>query len=494
MRNVTVTATDATPAAIEADVVYVGAHSTPDGYALTSRAAALDAAMGGSLVSFLDAVAFEAKPGQARTVAGGDSTRSPLVGVVGLGPEADVTADVLRSAAATAARDGGRQHRIALALDGAGTGGGHAVTAVVEGALLGSYTFDAFKSEATPPRVEELIVLEADAGDAERGRMLAAATVLARDLANTPAGELPPRVLADRALGIADAAGLAVEVWEAPRIRDERLGGLLAVAAGSVEEPRLIRLTYTPDASARAHLVLVGKGITFDSGGLSLKPADGMESMKTDMSGAAAVMGAMSAIAALKPPVTVTAIVPASENMPSGAAQKPGDVFTARNGKTVEVLNTDAEGRLVLADGLSLAAELGPDAIVDVATLTGACMVALGPKCAGLFASDDALAGRVEDAAALVGEPVWRMPLMDDYKAMLESEVADMKNIGERWGGAITAGLFLSEFVGETPWAHLDIAGPARADRTDGWIVKGATGFATRTLVELVDSYGTETA
>lgn len=493
MRIPTVTVTDTPAGEVESDVVLVGVHEDGDGLVLTPPARMIDEAMEGSLSRFLSDVAFEPKPGRVRTVASGGAVRPRLVAAVGLGPVGDISVDVLRRSAAGAARSARKQGRVSMALLGVDVDRRAGTQAVIEGALLGSYTFDDYRSEPDAPRTTELVIVGGDSDAAVRGRVLSEAAALARDLANTPAGELPPRELAARALGMAEEVGLEAEIWDLARIREEHLGGLLAVSAGSVEEPRLIRLTYRPDGPARGHVALVGKGITFDSGGLSIKTAEGMETMKTDMSGAAAVLAATRALALLKPDVVVTSVVPSTENMPGGAAVKPGDVFRARNGKSVEILNTDAEGRLVLADGLSLAAEGEPDAMVDVATLTGACVVALGPRYGGLFSNDDDLAARVEAAAAAAGEPVWRMPLVQEYRKLLDSEVADMKNIGNRYGGAITAGLFLSEFVADRPWAHLDIAGPARAERTDGWTVKGATGFATRTLVEMVDSFAAGT-
>jgi leucyl aminopeptidase len=282
---------------------------------------------------------------------------------------------------------------------------------------------------------------------------------------------------------------MALTVLDEVAIAGEGLGGLLGVSLGSDKPPRLIELVYDPP-DAVGSIALVGKGITFDSGGLSIKPADGMETMKTDKSGAAAVLGAMSVLAALAPPVKVIAIVPATENMPGGGAVKPGDVLKIRNGKTVEVLNTDAEGRLVLADGLSLAVEAGVDAIVDVATLTGACVVALGRRIGGLMGNHQGWIDQVKEAADRAGEELWPLPLPDDYRRLIDSDVADVKNISSgRYGGALTAGLFLKEFVGDVPWAHLDIAGPARSEDDEGYLQKGGTGFGVRTLVETVLSF-----
>jgi leucyl aminopeptidase len=277
---------------------------------------------------------------------------------------------------------------------------------------------------------------------------------------------------------------MTVEVWDTGRLEAERMGGVLGVGAGSHRPPCLVVLAHRPPG-ATATLALVGKGIVFDSGGLSLKPADMMEAMKTDMAGAAAVAAASVAVARLGVAVNLHAYLPLAENLPGGGAQRPGDVLRTRNGKTIEVLNTDAEGRLILADALALAAESAPDLIVDLATLTGACRVGLGDKIAGLFGTRGA-PERVSAAAAAAGERVWALPLPDDYRPLIDSDVADMKNsTGSRYGGAITAALLLAEFVGEVPWAHLDIAGPARADKAEHYITKGATGFGVRTLVEL---------
>ena len=359
------------------------------------------------------------------------------------------------------------------------------------GAALAGYRFTSFKSEPRACRLESLtVVAEGEAAvGVERGARLAEAVMLARDLINTPAAEMTPARLAEVAAEVVEReGGLALTVLDETAIAVERLGGLLGVAAGSHQPPRLLEIVYEPP-DARGAVALVGKGVTFDSGGLSIKPADGMETMKTDMSGAAAVLAAMSTLPAFGPDVKVVAIIPATENMPGGRATKPGDVLRIRNGKTVEVLNTDAEGRLILADGLSLAVEAGVDAVVDVATLTGACKVALGTRVAGLMGNHDGWVAQVRAAAERAGEQVWPLPLPDDYRRQIDSEVADVKNIGGRWAGALTAGLFLREFVGDVPWAHLDIAGPARSEDDEGYLSKGGTGFGVRTLVELLSSF-----
>jgi leucyl aminopeptidase len=324
---------------------------------------------------------------------------------------------------------------------------------------------------------------------------VARSVALARDLVNEPPSSLTPErfgdVMADRFAGV---DGLTVEVWDEERITAERLGGVLGVAAGSVRPPRLVKVTYLPtdpyEVDGRVpHLALVGKGITFDSGGLSLKPPTGMETMKTDMGGAAAVLAAVDAISALGGRIPITAWAPMTENMPSGSAIKPGDVLTTRSGKTIEVLNTDAEGRLILSDGLTLAIEEGPDAVIDLATLTGAAVVALGKEIAGLLGNDEELLDAVQAAGAAAGEPCWPLPLHEDYASHIESEVADMKNMGRPGqAGTISAALLLQEFVGDVPWAHLDIAGPSRTEDNRWYNTKGGSGFGVRTLVALATS------
>jgi leucyl aminopeptidase len=358
--------------------------------------------------------------------------------------------------------------------------------AVVEGLALGQYRFDRHLSEPQPSKTETVALIDADdtvMEAAAKGAVVAQAVMLARDLVNESPAHKPPVEMARIAVEAGEAAGMQVKVWDEDAIAEGKMGGLLGVAAGAVQPPRLVEMLYEPE-DAKAFLAVVGKGIVFDSGGLSLKPANAMEDMKTDMSGAAATIAAVAAIAQLGLPIKVLGITPLTENMPGGAAQRPGDVLKARNGKTIEVLNTDAEGRLVLADGLSLAAEAEPDRIVDLATLTGACMVALGDKIAGVFGDDESVAA-VQAAAEAAGERVWHLPIPEDYRKKIDSPVADMKNTGPRWGGAINAAWLLKEFVGDVPWAHLDIAGPARATDTEHYILKGGTGFGVRTVVAL---------
>ena len=442
-------------------------------------------------VDYLAERGFEGKVGEACAVPADDGS---TVIAVGMGTREEVSAETFRRAGAAFAKAAWSDSRAAIAvLDAAGElDRGVAAQALAEGAVLAAYRFTKYKSQARPSKLESLVIVGRGAKvqtGTERGSRIAGAVALARDLVNEPAGAMTPSRLADVAVEIAEREGLDITVLDEVAIAAEGLGGLEGVAQGSDQPPRLIELVYDPPG-ARGTVALVGKGITFDSGGLSLKTADGMETMKTDMSGAAAVLATMSVLPAVRAKVKVIGILPTTENMPSGHAIKPGDVLKIRNGKTVEVLNTDAEGRLVLADGLSLAVEAGVDAIVDLATLTGACMVALGRTIAGLMGNNDAWIEEVEDAAERAGEKVWPLPLPDEYRKKIDSEVADIKNTGgDRYGGALTAGLFLKEFVADVPWVHLDIAGPARSEEDDAYTPKGASGFGVRTLVELVSRY-----
>ncbi len=461
---------------------------------------------------------FTGKAGQSMTVVdvpigqGSLGADAPAVVFVGCGAvEAasggDAAAAVLRRAAATLVRAGGKSGAAVLVVpaslaDAAGSAR-RAAQSVTEGAVLGAYRFVSHKSETEGGGIERFVVAGSGLDPAQlaegtrRGVAVADAVCLARDLVNEPPSSLTPTRFADVAMAHASGRpGLTIEVWEEGRIAEERLGGLLGVARGSAEPPRLLKLTYEPAHPVTVdgrvpHVALVGKGITFDSGGLSLKTPDGMVTMKTDMSGAAAVVAAICTCSDLGVPVRVTAIAPTTENMPGGRAIKPGDVLTIRDGHTIEVLNTDAEGRLVLADGLTLASELQPDAIIDLATLTGACVVALGSQIAGVFGSNDALVDRVRAASDRAGEGTWPLPLPDEYRSHIDSEVADMKNVGKAGqAGAIAAALLLVRFVDGVPWAHLDIAGPARSDEDNGILAKGGTGFGVRTLLELLESYG----
>jgi leucyl aminopeptidase len=417
--------------------------------------------------------------------------------VVGLGPIEELDAEGCRRAGAALARAAASVASVAVELDGVARGAlsrEEVIGAFGEGAILGAYRFDGRKQQSeSTPKLERLLLISPDGQAAtqalQRARARAEAISLARDLVNTPAGDKTPTRFAELAREVGERAGLSVEIFDEGRIREMGLGGLLAVAKGSAEPPRLVRLEYVPPDPI-ATVALVGKGITFDSGGLSLKPLTAMFTMKEDCGGAAAVLGTMTACRAHDVRTKVVGIFPLTENMPGGHAQKPGDVFTARNGKTVEVLNTDAEGRLVLSDALSLAAEESPDAIVDVATLTAPIIVALGKRLAGLMGNDSRLIAAIEQAAAQAGEPVWHLPLPSAYRKLLDTDFADLKNIGPIGeGGALVAGLVLEEFVGSVPWAHLDIAGVAWSEEVRGYIQKGGTGFGVRTLIELLQRY-----
>ena len=435
----------------------------------------------GSLDSYLDQIKFTGELGQVAIVPG-----ERIGYLIGVGDEVDV--EGLRKAAGVMAGAVQRAGSVATTLNQIEIEG--AAGAVVEGYLLGSYEFTRYKTsdDVSVDRADLHLITEADIADeVDRAMITTAGVNRARTLVNTPAADKSPDMIASEAAGMAAEVGATVETWGIEEIIASGFGGLAGVNAGSVRPARMLRMEWAPQGASRT-LVLVGKGIVFDSGGLSLKSYEFMKDMKDDMAGAAAVIGAFEAIARLQIGTRVIAIAPLTENMPSGSATRPGDVLRARNGKTMEVLNTDAEGRLVLADGLSLGAESEPDLMVDLATLTGACKVALGPKIAGLFAADDTAAHQVLAAAERAGERVWRMPLPDDYRADIDSDVADMKNVAShRYGGAIHAALFLREFVGDTPWVHLDIAGPAWPSKVEHYQNEGASGFGVRTLIALAE-------
>ena len=467
------------------------------GRALGPGAAAVDAALDGELAGFMAEADFEGKPGQTLAVPTRGRLRAAAAMLVGVGAFDEITADGIRRAAAAVARRSTKAPSVATTLldlaDGAGIERADAAQALAEGFALGAYQFLKYKADGDATRLSQVVVIGRASARVEaaldRGATVAEAVTWARDMVNEPAGAKSPATFAAATRKLLRGRGVTVKVMTEAEMKAEGLGGVLGVGQGSANPPRLVKATYSP-SGARGFVVLVGKGVVFDSGGLSIKTSSGMETMKTDMSGAAAVLATLSVLKDLDVKTKVTAYVPMVENMPSGTAIRPGDVLKIRNGKTVEVLNTDAEGRLILADGLALATEDKPDAVVDVATLTGACIVALGEKIAGLMGNRDSWNEQVQAAADAAGEPVWELPLPNDYRKLLDSEVADLRNIStSSYGGALTAALFLSEFVDGVPWAHLDIAGPARASSDDGYLVKGGTGFAVRTLVELVDRF-----
>ncbi len=441
-------------------------------------------------VDLADIAGFEAKVGQTLVASTADGVRL----LVGLGDEAD-PAELRRIGAATA-KAALRCETLAVdALDNLDSGRRvAAAAALTEGLALGTYSFADYKDPA-PTTVIAAITVVAKGGRkvteaVERGAAVARAMGLVRDLVNTPGGDLTPSAFADQAAEVAADVGLEIEVLDRVAIAAAGLGGLLGVARGSGQEPRFVKLTHRPDGRIRGTVALVGKGVTFDSGGLSIKTAGGMEWMKGDMAGAATVLGAMSLVPMLAPRMAVTGYLPLTDNMLGPDATRVGDILRLRNDKTVEVLNTDAEGRLILADALAMAAEDGPDAIIDLATLTGACVVALGDRTAGVMGNNTVLRERVLAAADAAGEAMWPLPFPEHLRKGLDSEIADLRNIGANGsGGALTAGIFLREFVDDVPWAHVDIAGPA--DTTTAWDeqARGGTGFGVRTLVNLLATW-----
>jgi leucyl aminopeptidase len=421
--------------------------------------------------------------------------------LVGGGKAKNFCAAELRKLAGAALRTvkGKSIHSFAFALPENGIAAPDAVRAIVEGSFVGDFDPGYYKSDRKEKdkdqKIDDITIVvpgdeKALQGALQAGRIVAESQNFARDLINEPSNRMTPTIMAERAKKMAADVGLKCEVHDGDKIRQLKMGAFWGVAQGSDEPPALIVLRYEPkDAAKDVHLGLVGKGVTFDTGGISIKPADGMEKMKYDMAGAATMIAAMRAIALLKPKVKVTAIICATENMPSGKAQKPGDVQIAMSGKSIEIINTDAEGRLILADGLCYARQLGCTHLVDAATLTGAVVVALGYVNAGIFASTDEMYDRFSKANQQAGEKMWRLPLDDEYKEGIKSNIADIVNSGGRQGGAISAAMFLKEFAEDTPWIHLDIAGTAWMEDNKPWIAKGPSGIALRSLVEFVKGW-----
>ena len=425
----------------------------------------------------LEAAGFEGKRGQTVTLPH-ESARAVLL--VGLGDEASF--ESLRAASGNAIRAVKSDRAVTLL---AQVDLEESTRAVVEGTLLGGYQFRAYKTSDDAHDADTVDIVGGDQDELAGAILACEATILARDWVNTPAKDKSPETLARLIDDATEGSGISTEIWDRERVEEEKLGALLGVAAGSDRDPRVVILEYRPDG-ARKHIALVGKGIIFDTGGLSLKTATFMEEMKDDMSGAAVVAAATIGIARLGIQVDVTAIAPLTDNAVGGDATRPGDVLRPVDGPTIEVLNTDAEGRLILADGLGLAKRYEPDLTIDVATLTGAAAVALGKQIAAVFGSDSEVAAAVLEAASRAGEEFWQLPIFKGYRKSIDSNVADIKNIsGGRFGGAIVAALFLAEYAGDGRWAHLDIAGPARSEETSGEFVKGASGVGVRTLIEL---------
>ena len=418
--------------------------------------------------------------------------------LVGGGKSSRFTASELRKVAGAAVRTLKSRSLRGLAFLLPGTiPAEQAAKAVVEGAVVGDFDPDTYKSDRKDQKIGSLTLLSAASARLperviEEARVVAESQNFTRELVNEPSNRMTPTILASRAREMAQETGLECEIYGADKIRELKMGAFWGVAQGSDEPPALIVLRHQPaGAPEKPVLGLVGKGITFDTGGISIKPADGMEKMKYDMAGGATMLGAMRALALLGHRLRVVAIVCATENMPSGKAQKPGDIQTAMSGKTIEIINTDAEGRLVLADGLCYARQLGCTHLVDAATLTGAVVVALGYANAGVFSNDEGMYQRFQKALERAGEKMWRLPLDEEYKEQIKSNIADIMNTGGRWAGAVTAAMFLKEFAEETPWIHLDIAGTAWMEDNKPWIAKGPSGIALRSLVEFAKEFAT---
>ncbi|HET7326310.1 MAG TPA: leucyl aminopeptidase [Nocardioidaceae bacterium] len=487
----TISLSQTSPAKIRTDALIVGVVSTDQGPQVASGGEDVTAAFGRGFGQTLGSLGVKGSSGEVTKLPGAGAVKADVVVLVGLGPAAEVTAESLRRSVGTAVRglSGAKTAALAVPADSA-----ERVGAIAEGVLLGGYTYDRYLTGEAPTRVEEVTLLTALArgkgarAELERAQAVADAVNAARTWTNTPPADLTPAIFADEIVDRAKGTSVKVDVLDETKLAAQGYGGILGVGRGSANPPRLVTLTYKPRKPA-AHICFVGKGITFDSGGISLKPGSGMYTMKCDMAGAAAVVAATLAIAELGLPVQVTTYASLAENMPSGTATRPGDVLTMYGGKTVEVLNTDAEGRLVLADALATASALDPDVLVDVATLTGACVIALGHRTSGIMANDDQLRAAVHSSAESVGETMWPMPLPEEIRAKVhDSKVADLAQIQtDKAGGSLYAGAFLREFVGEgIAWAHLDIAGTAFNDGAPwGYTPRGGTGAAVRTLVRL---------
>jgi leucyl aminopeptidase len=470
-------------AAVTADAVVVGVYAEE---ALGGAAADLNQATQGVLARLQEAKDITGKRGEVITLLAPAGIRAKQATIVGLGPRATLDRGGAYRAASAAAKSLAGKERGLVAFYLADGWSSELIESGICGSLVGCVGQDLYRAKKNRFPFSQLGWANAKDEDIRAGETLARAVNLARRLVNEPAGDIYPESFAAEAVTIAENCGLGIEVWDRARLEAERCGSLLAVGKGSDRDSRLVILKYQGGPEGAAPLAFVGKGVTFDSGGLSIKPTDGMKTMKCDMAGAAAVVGAMQAIAELQLPVNVIGLCGLVENMLGGSAFKLGDVLRARSGKTIEVLNTDAEGRLVLADVLDVALQHQPSRIVDLATLTGACVVALGTDIAGLMTNDQTWADEVKSAGDAVGEALWQLPMHAEFGEQIRSEVADIKNTGDgRWGGAITAGKFLEEFVNGKPWVHLDIAGPAFLDSAKPWLDAGGSGFGVRTLIEI---------
>jgi leucyl aminopeptidase len=466
---------------------------------LEGAAAGIDRALDGVVAQLISQGEIKGKPNEVTIIHSLGKLPAARVAVLGLGKPAELARDKIGNGIAEACRILRQKGvtSIATATHGVGSAGislEGSAQAIAEGALLGLYLFRRHltRKEPEPGEIKEFSILAAEGSEipsleagCRRGRVLAEATNLARDMVNEPANYMTPTAMAEQAKKLAESYGLEIDVLERAEMEKLGMGALLGVAQGSEQPPKFIVLRYR-GGTGDFEVALLGKGLTFDSGGISIKSSEKMDEMKGDMAGGAAVMAALGAIAQLGAKINVMALVPATENLPSGRALKPGDVVTALDGKTIEIISTDAEGRLILADALGYARKAGVSRIIDVATLTGSCRVALGDICTGAFANNQELVDKVIVAGAEAGELIWQMPMFKQYQEQNKSDIADIKNCGSRYGGAITAAQFLAEFVGDTPWVHLDIAGTFLSEKECGFLVKGATGVPVRTLVNLV--------
>ncbi|GAI67624.1 unnamed protein product [marine sediment metagenome] len=461
--------------------------------------ATIDKALDGAISQLINQGEIKGKLNEITSIHSLSKLPAARVVIAGLGKQQELSQDKVRGAIAETCRLLRQKgvNSIATIAQGAGIAGitpEGAAQAITEGALLGVYSFRRhITKEAEYGEIKQLLIVSSDESELPaleqgcyKGRVMAEATNLARDMVNEPANHMTPSQMTETARRLAETCGLELNVLEREQMQELGMGALLGVAQGSRQPPKFVVLHYRGGDSSEIDVALVGKGITFDSGGISIKPSAKMDKMKGDMAGGAAVMAAISAIAQLKPKINVMAIIPATENLPSENALKPGDILTAMSGKTIEIISTDAEGRLILADALGYVRKFGAKFMIDVATLTGAMRIALGDVCTGAFGNNEELIDRIIAAGAEAGELIWQMPMYDRYKEQNKSDVADIKNVGGRDGGAITAAQFLSEFAGDTPWVHLDIAGTSMTDKERNYLVKGATGVPVRTLVNLV--------
>jgi len=474
---------------------------------LNGDIAAVDKALDGAISGLIGQGEIKGKLNEITVVHSLGKLPTARVVVTGLGKQAELSTNKIRGAVAETCRWLRRKDiaNVATIAQGAGINNisfEDSAQTIAEGALLGLYAFRKHitKEDDKIGEIKQLLIVGSDEAKlplekgSEKGRILAEATNLARDMANEPANYMTPSHMAETAMKLAKSHGLEVSVLEREQMSELGMGALSGVAQGSRQPPKFIVLQYKGKDAPEIDVALVGKGITFDSGGISIKPSEKLEEMKGDKAGGAAVIAAIAAIAQLKPKTNVMAIIPATENLPDGNALKPGDVLTAMNGKTIEIISTDAEGRLILADALSYAKKQGAKLMIDVATLTGACRVALGDICTGAFGNNQDLVNKVITAGTEAGELIWQMPMYDEYQEQNKSDVADIKNVGGRLGGAITAAKFLAEFTNDTPWVHLDIAGTSLSDKERAYQVKGATGVPVRTLVNLVLSLAKESS